>query len=110
MGCCRRHLTGGSCVRLGPWQHLTITANSEAHSVGTFIRHMLRALKETAAGVDITAVDIAIKGFLSDKVAGAPLRAVLPLRLRSDLTARDQAKVGPPPTITGRYGSHTSVR
>lgn len=72
---------------VAPSMHLTLTAASEAHSVGTFIRHLLRRLRQLHHErgeedvVDIAVVDNALLDRLAEIDDGAELRRVLPTGL-----------------------------
>eukprot|EP01050_Picozoa_sp_SAG11_P026108 SAG11_NODE_6133_length_1382_cov_1.239283_1_plen_403_part_10 len=77
----------------GPSMHLTITANTNGHSVGVFIKHMLTLGQQAAAGKKASRrLDKALRALHLAAVAGEPLRAALPVRMGSDPAARAKAK------------------
>lgn len=83
---------------VAPSLHLTITAASEAHSVGTFIRHLLRRLRQLHHNrggeedeVDIAVVDNALLDRLAEIDDGAELRKVLPTGLVTNKNGRSRS-------------------
>eukprot|EP01052_Picozoa_sp_SAG31_P018567 SAG31_NODE_1319_length_8817_cov_1.857077_13_plen_121_part_00 len=76
--------------------HLTITANTQGHSTGIFIKHLLghaqsMRLKHWTAGM-ARQLEHAMQQLASIDIDGSPLRAALPVRLHSEDAAQTIAK------------------